>query len=87
MNTDLLNEISNLLDMKLQPLISQLSENTQILKSLEHSNKINKAEQDKIINDIAHIKGDINTIKNNLANVEIITASNWQDIAKLKKIK
>lgn len=66
---------------------SQIDEHTQILRALEHSSQVNKAEQDKISNNIAHIKGDIESIKKDITNVEVITASNWQDIAKLKSVK
>ena len=42
---------------------SQLDENTQILKALEHKAEINKAEHDKMSNDIAHMQGDITVLK------------------------
>jgi len=38
-------------------------------------------------NDISHIKGDVEAIRKDISNVEIITSSNWNDIAKLKSIK
>jgi len=38
-------------------------------------------------NDIVHIKGDVEGLRKDLANVEIITSSNWNDIAKLKLAK
>lgn len=94
MNTDLLNAISDLLDKKLEPIKAQLEpikaqldEHTQILRALEHSAQVNKAEHDKMSNDIAHIKGDVEAIKKDITNVEVITASNWADIAKLKAVK
>ena len=66
---------------------SQLNENTQILKALEHKAEINKAEHDKMSNDIAHMQGDITSIKNVVTIVEEVTAQNWNDIIKLKKAK
>lgn len=72
---------------KLSSIESQIKENTQILRALEHSAEVNKAEYDKIANDIAYIKGDISGLRKDIANVEIITSSNWNDIAKLKAIK
>lgn len=48
---------------------------------------VNKAEHDKMSNDIAHIKGDIEGLRKDITNVEIITSSNWNDIAKLKSVK
>jgi len=38
-------------------------------------------------NDIAHIKGELESIKKDLLKVEIVTSGNWNDIAKLKAIK
>ena len=38
-------------------------------------------------NDINHIKGDVEALRKDLANVEIITSSNWNEIAKLKLVK
>jgi restriction endonuclease S subunit len=75
------------LDAKIDTLGIQVDENTQILKALEHSAQVNKAEHDQIINDIAHIKGDVSAMRKDLTNVEIITSSNWNDIATLKKAK
>ena len=66
---------------------NQLKENTQILKALEHLAQVNKVEHDKISFEIAEINGEVKAIRKDLSNVEIITASNWGDIAKLKSIK
>ena len=66
---------------------TKLDENTQILRALEHSAQVNKAEHDKMDNDIVHIKGDVEALRKDISNVEIITSSNWNDIAKLKAIK
>lgn len=75
------------LKTEVNDLKTQLTENTQILKSLEHSAEINKAEHDKMQYDIAHIKGDIESIKKDLSQVELVTANNWADIVKLKAVK
>ena len=66
---------------------SKLDEHTQILRALEHSAEVNKAEHDNMKNDIAHIKGDVEALRKDICNVEIVTASNWADIAKLKAVK
>lgn len=66
---------------------NQVKENTQILKALEHLAQVNKAEHNKLTFDIAEISGDIKAIRKDLSNVELITASNWGDIAKLKSVK
>ena len=68
-------------------LSSQVQENTQILKALEHLAQVNKAEHDKMSFDIAEISGEIKTIRKDLSTVELITANNWGDIAKLKSVK
>ena len=77
----------NTMQSDIKSIQSQIDEHTQILRALEDSSQVNKAEQDKISNNIAHIKGDIESIKKDITNVEVITASNWQDIAKLKSVK
>jgi chromosome segregation ATPase len=87
MEKELLETLSSLLDKKLEPIKNKLDETYQIVKALEHSAEVSKAEQDKIANDIAHIKGDVEAIKKDVTNVEVITASNWADIAKLKAVK
>jgi hypothetical protein len=66
---------------------NQLKENTQILKALEHLAQVNKAEHDKISFEIAEIYGEVKSMQKDLSNVELITASNWGDIAKLKSVK
>ncbi|MGH4125885.1 MAG: hypothetical protein ACREV6_23490 [Clostridium sp.] len=38
-------------------------------------------------NDITHIKGNVEALRKDILNVEIITSSNWNDIAKLKAVK
>ena len=75
------------LENKFSGLESRQDEIFQVVKGLKHSAEINKAEQDKMANDIAHIKGDVEGLRKDLANVEIITSSNWYDIAKLKLVK
>lgn len=62
-------------------------ETYQIVKALEHSAEVNKAEHDKMGNDITYIKGNVEALRKDISNVEIITSSNWNDIAKLKAIK
>lgn len=94
LNSELLKAIEVMLKKELHPIKTevqsiktQLDENAQILKALEHKADVNKAEHDKMSNDIAHIKGDIEGLRKDITNVEIITSSNWNDIAKLKSVK
>lgn len=65
----------------------KLDETYDIVKALEHSSQINKAEHDSMVNDIAHIKGDTEAIKRDMARIEEATAHNWLDIAKLKQAR
>ena len=39
---------------------------------------------DNLIHQISSISGNVEAIKEDICNVEVITASNWKDIAKLK---
>jgi len=87
MDQELLKALSSLLDEKLKPISIKLDETYQIVRALEHSAEVNKAERDKMANDIYHIKGDVEAIRKDISNVEIITSSNWNDIAKLKSVK
>ncbi|QIB27044.1 hypothetical protein [Caloranaerobacter azorensis] len=84
---DELNGNFNELNSRFNSLELQVKENTQILKALERSTQINRAEHDRIINDIAHIKGDIEAIKEDLSIVEEVTANNWANIVKLKRAR
>ena len=77
----------NTLSEKVDNQGNQIKENTQILKALEHLAQVNKAEHDKMSFNIAEISGEIKAIRKDLSNVELITASNWGDIAKLKTVK
>ena len=75
------------IETKIDKLETKLDEHTLILRALEHSAQVNKAEHDKMFNDIAKIQGDVAGIRKDLAQVEIVTANNWADIAKLKAVK
>lgn len=75
------------LKQKFETLSSQVHENTQILKALEHLAQVNKAEHDKMTVDIAEISGEVKSIRKSLSTVELVTADNWSDIVKLKALK
>ena len=75
------------IDIKVKGMVVQQEEDHAILKALEHNSNVNKAEHDKMFNDITHIKGNVEGLRKDISNVEIITSSNWNDIAKLKAIK
>lgn len=65
----------------------QIKENTGMLIALEENVKITRTEIEKIGNDVVHIKGDVEALRKDITNVEIITSSNWNYIAKLKAVK
>lgn len=72
------------LEGKVDALQIQTKENTEILKALQYSAEVNKAEHDKMTNDITHIKGNLESIKKDLIQVELVTSSNWNEITILK---
>jgi chromosome segregation ATPase len=72
-------------DVKL--LKTQQEESNSILRSLEHKADINKAEHDKLFNDIAKLSGNIEDMRKDLCAVEIVTARNLENIAQLKLVK
>lgn len=80
-------EILRAMQTDISSVKTQLNENTQILIALEHSSEINKAEHDKMSNDIAHIKGNFENLRKDLNAMEIVTSKNWNDIAKLQQLK
>ncbi|RKD32361.1 hypothetical protein BET03_02990 [Thermohalobacter berrensis] len=79
-------EVSNLKD-ETTKLKIKMDETYEIVKALEHSSQVNKADHDKMENDIAHIKGNMEAIKKDIYRIEEATANNWADIARLKQAK
>lgn len=65
----------------------QVSENTQILKALEHSVQVSKAEHDKMLYEVSETRGEVKGIRRDLNAVEIITSKNWNEITQLKLAK
>ena len=84
---DTLDSKFDTLDSKVNNLETKLDEHTLILRALEHSAEVNKAEHDKMSNDIAKIQGDVAGIRKDLSQVELVTANNWADIVKLKAVQ
>ncbi len=80
-------EILKSMQSDIKEIKSKQEETYQIVKALEHSAQVNKAEQDKMANDIVHIKGNVEALRKDLSTVEIVTANNYADIAKLKAVK
>jgi len=84
---EFLENMSNHINMRFDNLSVQVKENTDMLKGLEENAKVTRAEIEKVANDVVHMKGDIEALRKDISNVEIITSSNWTDIAKLKSVK
>ncbi|WP_411680460.1 hypothetical protein [Clostridium thailandense] len=51
-------------------LKSQVSENTEILKALEHNSEVHKAEMDNINHQISKLAGDVTSIKSTVVKGE-----------------
>ena len=75
------------LEGRFDSLEIQVQENTQILKALEHSAQVNKAEHDKMNIEIAKFVGALKSVKSAVSAVEKITANNWNEIIELKETK
>lgn len=80
---DILKEMQN--DMK--SIKTTQEEHTQILRALEHKTDVISAEQENLKHEAFEIKGEVKSMRKDMSSVEIITANNWSDIAKLKAIK
>lgn len=65
----------------------QQKEQGRILRILEDKAITNKAEHDKISNEIVHLSEKIENMRKDLATVEVVTARNMENIARLKVIK
>lgn len=65
---------------------SQIEENTNILKALLHSSEVHKAGLDNLEIQVAKIRGDIKEIRSDINFLDMNTAKNRLDIAKMKKI-
>jgi len=84
------NEILELLknmNSKLDEHTKILGEHTLILRALEHSSEVHKAEMDKLNHSISRVEGEVKGIREDLTAVELITSKNWNEITKLKAVK
>lgn len=82
----ILNVLDNLSN-KVDSIQSQVQENTQILKALEHSSQEHKALLDQLNHRVASVEGKIDTISKDLTMVEAVAGKNMTDIAFLKGVK
>lgn len=85
MDNNDLQAIRNLLKEELEPIKTKLDETYQIVKALEHSAEVNKAEHDKMGNDIAHMEGHLNNIDETIGAVKDIIGRHEVDISVLKR--
>ena len=72
----LLKEGQERIETRLDSIESQVYENTQLLKALEHKVDIIKVEQENMKHDVANIRGDFKTIKNDMINLAMMTVNN-----------
>lgn len=94
MDKEFLKAIGELLDEKLTPIKEDISliktqqeEHGRILRILEDKATTNKAEHDKLFNEVAHLSEKVECMRKDLATVEVVTARNMENIAQLKIIK
>lgn len=87
MDKETLSAIKQLLQEELSPIKSQLDENTQILKALEHNSQEHKALLDQLNHRVASVEGKIDTISKDLTMVEAVAGKNMTDIAFLKGVR
>lgn len=74
-------------ESRLEILETRQNEIFDVVKAIEHSNTVAKAEIDKLVYSNAQIEADIKEIKNDISTVEVVTAHNMASIAKLKAVK
>ena len=78
MDEEMLRKILNeTLDEKLKPIHNDIKDIKNLIQEVE---SVNAARHVELMNSIKDLRKDI-------TNVEIITSSNWNDIAKLKSVK
>lgn len=89
MQSDIRSTQSDISSMKsdIRSIKATQEEHTQILRALEHRTEVMSAEQENLKHEAAEIKGEVKGLRRDVSGVEIITANNWSDIAKLKAIK
>lgn len=101
MNKEDLQAISELLDMKLNPIQSDVKDLKSDVKDLKDGQSRIEKKLDAVNDQTAdltefrtetkdklnNISSDVEDIKETISTVEVITSKNWNDIAKLKAVK
>jgi chromosome segregation ATPase len=87
MDKEFMQAIREIIKSELEPVKAQLDEHTQLLRAIEHKTDVIAAEQENLKHEVAEVKGEVKSLRKDLAQVEIVTANNWADIAKLKLAK
>jgi chromosome segregation ATPase len=80
-------EILKAIQKDINSMKGTLDEHTQLLRALEHKTDVISAEVINIKHDVAEVHGEVKSIRKDLSQVEMVTANNWADIAKLKAVK
>lgn len=75
------------LEDRIENIEGQSAETNQIVKALLHQSEEQKAQIDALSNTVAHMEGDIKSIRRDLHVVETVTAKNWNDIVLLKAVE
>ncbi|MBC8059242.1 MAG: hypothetical protein H7Y18_01080 [Clostridiaceae bacterium] len=75
------------IEAKIDGIETQQQEDHVILRALEHKAEVNKSEHDNMASNINHIMGDVEALRKDISTVEIVTSSNYADIARLKAVK
>ncbi len=89
MKSDIGNMKNDITNMKsdISLIKTQQEEQSRILRILEDKAVTNKAEHDKLSNEMAHLSEKVENMRKDLATVEVVTARNMENIAKLKIVK
>jgi len=89
-----IDDLDKKFDKRFNTIESQTKENTQILQALMHSTEVKNAEHEQIMTrmekmqgDITRIKTDVSILKKDLSTMEVVTANNYADLAKLKAVQ
>lgn len=94
MDHDTLQTLRDLFKEELQPIKEdilnikiQLKEHGDILGALQTASEFHKADNDKLMHAVAHVEGEIAALRKDISTMEVVTASNYADLARLKAVK
>lgn len=90
MENKILKAIENLdkkFDKRFNTFENQTKENTQRLQALMHSVEELNAKQEGMNTVVMKIQGDVSGLRKDLSTMEVVTANNYADLAKLKAVR